>query len=61
MQVTNAADHMVELRALECAANSLNGWDLRCVVRERLIAFIQETIPEGPLKVRAGFSELKTK
>jgi small-conductance mechanosensitive channel len=61
LQVTNATEHSVELRALVSASNSSNVWDLRCEVRERLIAFIQETFPGGLPKVRAEVSESKAK
>jgi small-conductance mechanosensitive channel len=61
LQVTNATEHTVELRALVSAANSSNLWDLRCEVREGLMAFIQETFPGGLPKVRAEVAELKAK
>jgi small-conductance mechanosensitive channel len=57
LQVTNATEHTVELRALVSAANSSNVWDLRCEVREKLIAFIQENFPGGLPKVRAEVSD----
>jgi small-conductance mechanosensitive channel len=57
LQVTNATEHTVELRALVSATNSSNVWDLRCEVREKLIAFIQETFPGGLPKVRAEVSD----
>ena len=42
LQVTNISDRAVELRALVSASNSSLCWDLRCAVREHLLAFIQE-------------------
>jgi small-conductance mechanosensitive channel len=53
LQVTDAANRAVELRALVSAADSSNLWDLRCEVREKLIAFIQKNYPSSLPKLRA--------
>ncbi|MFZ4800832.1 MAG: mechanosensitive ion channel family protein [Chlorobium sp.] len=45
MQVTNSTDKSVELRALVSAENSVALWDLRCLVREELIAFLRRNYP----------------
>lgn len=42
LQVTNATEKTLELRALVSAANASDAWDLRCHVREQLLAYIQE-------------------
>ncbi len=47
LQVTGATDRTVELRALMSAADSSAAWDLRCMVRERLIAYINAQHPEA--------------
>lgn len=47
LQVTDASDRTVELRALVSARNSSIAWDLRCEVREKLIAFLQEEYPQA--------------
>ncbi len=47
LQVTDADEHAMQLRALVSAADSGRGWDLRCLVREGLIAFIQSHHPEA--------------
>jgi small-conductance mechanosensitive channel len=52
LQVTNATEHTVELRALMSAEDSSRAWDLRCLVRERLIAFLQATSPRCLPRVR---------
>lgn len=52
LQVTKATDKTVELRALMSAANSSDLWELRCLVRERLIDFIRINYPDGLPKVR---------
>jgi small-conductance mechanosensitive channel len=41
LQVTNATDRTVELRALVSSADASRNWDLRCAVREHLLAFLQ--------------------
>jgi len=53
LQVTNASDHAVELRALMSASDASKAWDLRCYVRESLIKFLQERYPENLPKIRA--------
>ncbi len=53
LQVTNATEKAVECRALMSAADSSAAWDLRCEVRERLLAFLQGNYPHSLPKVRA--------
>jgi small-conductance mechanosensitive channel len=53
VQVTNASERTVELRALVSARDSSDAWDLRCLVREKLIQFLQERYPEGLPRLRA--------
>ena len=52
LQVTNATDRTLELRALMSAANGSAAWDLRCYVREKLIAFLQQNYPESLPRTR---------
>lgn len=52
LQVTNATDKTVELRALMSAVDSPNMWDLRCEVREKLLEFLQQRFPECLLRIR---------
>jgi small-conductance mechanosensitive channel len=52
MQVTNATEKTVELRALVSAENASNAWELRCYVREKLISFLQQNYPESLPLVR---------
>jgi len=56
LQVTNATEHTVELRALMSAANSGQAWDLRCLVREKLIDFLQRRYPECLPRARTEIS-----
>jgi len=53
LQVTDAKEHTIELRALVSAANASILWDLRCAVREALIRFLQEHYPEHLPRTRA--------
>jgi hypothetical protein len=53
LQVTNATDRVVELRALMSAPDSGTAWDLRCHVREKLVRFLQERYPEALPRARA--------
>ena len=46
LQVTNSSEHVLELRALMSAVDAPTSWDLRCEVREKLVAFLKETYPE---------------
>jgi small-conductance mechanosensitive channel len=57
LQVTNATDRTVELRALMSAADSPRAWELRCDVREKLIGFIRQNYPDSLPKVRAELTE----
>lgn len=53
LHVTNATEKTVELRALVSAANSGDAWELRCYVREKLLAFLQSNYPDSLPKIRA--------
>jgi small-conductance mechanosensitive channel len=52
LQVTNASEHTLELRALMSAPNGSAAWDLRCYVREKLIGFLQQQYPQTLPRVR---------
>jgi small-conductance mechanosensitive channel len=45
LQVSDCKDTAIELRALVSADNASATWDLRCDVREKLIAFLQRDYP----------------
>ncbi|QDA58823.1 mechanosensitive ion channel family protein [Hymenobacter jejuensis] len=53
LQVTDSKEHTLELRALVSAGNSSEAFDLRCEVREKLVAFVQQKYPECLPKTRA--------
>ncbi|MEO8484277.1 MAG: mechanosensitive ion channel domain-containing protein [Acidobacteriota bacterium] len=42
LQVTEAREHTIEVRALASAADASLAWDLRCEIREKLVAFLQQ-------------------
>jgi len=46
LQVSDASEHTLQVRALMSAADSGSAWDLRCEVREKLLAFAQKNYPE---------------
>jgi small-conductance mechanosensitive channel len=52
LQVSDAREHTVELRALADARDSGSAWDLRCLIREKLIAFIRDRYPEALPRAR---------
>jgi small-conductance mechanosensitive channel len=56
LQVTEAKEHTLELRALASAADASQAWDLRCEIREKLIAFVQQNYPDSLPRIRGSFS-----
>jgi small-conductance mechanosensitive channel len=42
LQVSDASEHAIQVRALMSAANADLAWDLRCEVREKLLEFVQK-------------------
>jgi small-conductance mechanosensitive channel len=57
MQVTNASDRAIEIRALMSTVNSPTSWDLRVLVREKLIAFLQENYPQSLPRTRVEMED----
>jgi small-conductance mechanosensitive channel len=45
LQVTDSDHYTMQLRALMDARDSNDAWDLRCLVREKLIEFLQKNYP----------------
>jgi small-conductance mechanosensitive channel len=45
--VTDADDRTVKIRAMFSAPDSSNAWDLQCLLREQLIAYVQQQHPEA--------------
>jgi small-conductance mechanosensitive channel len=47
LQASDATERTVQLRALMDARNSSDAWDLRCLVREKLLEYLQKNHPES--------------
>jgi hypothetical protein len=58
VQVTDATERAVQLRALMSARDSGTAFDLRCLVRERLIEFLRTHYPESLPRTRAELHPL---
>ena len=54
IEVTDATDRAVQIRALVSARDSGTLWDLRCYVREKLVAFVRETQPDALPRLRVA-------
>jgi len=52
LQVTDSKEQTVESRILVSAKNSPTCWDLRVLVREKMIEFVQKNYPESLPKTR---------
>jgi small-conductance mechanosensitive channel len=52
IQVSDAREQVMEVRVLASASDSGRAWDLRCEIREKLIAFIRDTFPESLPRIR---------
>lgn len=55
LQVTDAKERTLELRALASSSDASKSWDLRCEVREKLVAFVQKNYPDSLPRLRATF------
>ena len=53
LQVTDASERTMQLRVLATSEDSSKSWDLRCEIREKFIAYIQEHHPRSLPVVRA--------
>jgi len=47
LQVTNLTDRSMEIRCLVSTRNSGDGFDLRCLIREKMIAWIKQNHPNA--------------
>ena len=54
LQVTEFTPQAMQIRALMSAADSSKLWDLRCLVREKMIDFLQKNYPECLPKQRVN-------
>ncbi|RZU74700.1 small-conductance mechanosensitive channel [Micromonospora kangleipakensis] len=53
LQVTDATGGMIKVRALVSAADAGSLWDLRCLVREHLVAWVRDQRPTALPRMRA--------
>jgi len=60
IQVTDASERGMELRVLMSAPDAGTAWDMRCLVREKLIQFIQARYPESLPRMRAEWRQSDT-
>lgn len=60
LQVTGSSEQTVELRALVSAANASAAFDLRCIVRERLLQFLQQQHPDSLPRLRGEWQQAAT-
>jgi small-conductance mechanosensitive channel len=58
LQVTDAKEHALELRALASSSDASKSWDLRCEMREKLVAFIQKNYPGSLPRLRTTFERM---
>ena len=61
VQVTDFRERVMEVRVLVSASNAGRAFDLRCEMREKLIAYINAEYPEGLPRVRADASVIPDK
>lgn len=47
LQVTDISEKTLKVRALVSAKNASAAWDLRCIVREKLVEYIRQRYPEA--------------
>lgn len=57
LQVTDARESTIQIRALMSARNAGEAFDLRCDIREGLIRFIQKNYPESLPKYRVDWTD----
>jgi len=57
LQVTDADDRSIRLRALMSASDASTAWELRCHVREKLVAWLQREHPGSLPRLRADVLE----
>ena len=61
LQVTNATDKTIELRALMSATDASLAWSLRCQIREKLIDFVKTKYPQSLPRFRAEMENPESK
>jgi small-conductance mechanosensitive channel len=54
LQVTDATDRALQLRAIMSSRNASQSWDLRCEVREKLVDYVRRAHPGALPRVRVA-------
>jgi hypothetical protein len=57
LQVTEAGERTLELRALASSSDASKSWDLRCEIREKLVSFLQKNYPGSLPRIRASLEK----
>jgi len=57
LQVTDVTAQVLEVRCLISARSAPKAFDLRCEVREKMMAFLRDEVPEALARQRLGLSE----
>jgi hypothetical protein len=57
LQVTDARERTLELRVLATSADASKSFDLRCAIREKLIAYLQRSAPQWLPRERVAVVE----
>jgi small-conductance mechanosensitive channel len=60
LQVTEATGGMIRVRALVSAEDAPRLWDLRCLVRERLVEWVREQRPTALPRMRAEVGDAES-
>jgi len=58
LQVSDVREYTIELRALADAKDAPTAWDLRCLIREGLVKFLQANYPDVLPKTRASLQPI---
>ncbi len=58
VQMVDCEENVAKIRILVSAADSPTAWDLRCFIREQIVAFIKENYPESLPKTRAVLEDM---
>jgi small-conductance mechanosensitive channel len=57
LQVTDCTEKAMQIRLLMSANDSPTAWDLRCLVREKMLVFIQDKYPQALPKTRLEMNQ----
>ncbi|MGW4500919.1 mechanosensitive ion channel family protein [Micromonospora sp. NPDC004336] len=60
LQVTDATGGMIKVRALVSAADAGSLWDLRCLVREHMVAWIRDHRPTAMPRLRTELGDAES-